>query len=363
LTEFLRKYRGFLILAAMLLAGYFFCAWLPTHQASWGIPAPARPVIALPGEKLMEEPIRFIGHIIPGEYNTIYLTNTLLATWITYAILIILAILARLGLKEVPTGLGNFFELAVEALYGIAEGVVGSTWARRIFPLAATTFLLILMANWLEMIPGVDSFGLMHHAEAGTTGYPIIETRLQGVYKLDTSRPIVVEEHADGEGEAAGEEDHAEEGAVLDTNQAYVVTPFVRPAATDINFPLGLAVVTFIAIQVIGIAALGAGYGAKFINIPALGRGGMGLMDFAVGLLELVLEPVKMVSLTFRLLGNIFGGAVLLIVLSNLVPYLLPTGLYLYEMFVGAIQAYVFFMLTLVYAQVAMTGHGGDEHH
>jgi F-type H+-transporting ATPase subunit a len=54
---------------------------------------------------------------------------------------------------------------------------------------------------------------------------------------------------------------------------------------------------------------------------------------------------------------------VLLIVLSTLVPYLLPTGLYLYEMFVGAIQAYVFFMLTLVYAGVAMTGHGGDDHH
>jgi F-type H+-transporting ATPase subunit a len=89
-------------------------------------------------------------------------------------------------------------------------------------------------------------------------------------------------------------------------------------------------------------------------------------MDFMVGLLELVLEPVKMVSLTFRLLGNIFGGAVLLLVVStlaNFTAFLLPTALYLYEMFVGAIQAYVFFMLTLVYSSVAMTGHGGDEHH
>jgi F-type H+-transporting ATPase subunit a len=373
----LKKYRGLIILAVMVLTIAFFCGILPNLQTAIGIPKAAPPVIQLPGEHVSADPIR--GLDFPGEVYDVYITNTLIATWITYGILILLALLARAGMKEVPTGLGNFFEMAVEALYNIAEGVVGSTWARRIFPLVATTFLLILMANWLEMIPGVDSVGIMHHAPAGETGYPIKQLGSSSVYYLDTSRELVGAEHTEGEEEhaeeAAADEEHAEEEAAgeehaeedgLNTEEAYVVTPFVRPAATDINFPLGLAVVTFIAIQAIGIAALGAGYGAKFINVPALGRGGMGFMDFAVGLLELILEPVKMVSLTFRLLGNIFGGAVLLIVLSTLAPqtaFLLPTGLYLYEMFVGAIQAYVFFMLTLVYASVAMAGHGGDEHH
>ncbi len=50
-------------------------------------------------------------------------------------------------------------------------------------------------------------------------------------------------------------------------------------------------------------------------------------------------------------------------VVSSLVAFLLPIGLYAFELFVGAIQAYVFFILTLVFSAMAMAGHGGEEHH
>lgn len=356
----MRLNRGILILIIMIVVITFFCGILPGIQGTvLGIPKAVSPVITLPGERLTQAPLIDL----PGEYSDIYLTNTLLGTWIAYGIILLLALLARTGISsEAPRGIANVLEMAVEFLYNTSEQVVGARWARRIFPIAATVFMLILLANWLEMIPGVDSFGIMHHAPAGEEGYPIKQLGNSNVYYLDTSaEPVVAPEHAEESGE--GEEEHAEEGGALDLAGPYVVTPFVRPAATDINFPLGLAVVTFAAVQVFGVMALGRHYVAKFINTPALERGGMGIMDFGVGLLELILEPVKMVSLTFRLLGNIFGGAVLLFVVSTLVPYLLPTGLYLYEMFVGAIQAYVFFMLTLVYASTAMTGHGGEEHH
>lgn len=364
MSEFFQRYKGIIILLLMVVAVAFFCTPIPFFSLQWiqshifGIPKAASPVITLPGEKLVGPILAFANPV----YN-VYLTNTLVATFLCYIILIILALIARGGVKEVPSGLANVLEFAVESLYNIAEGVVGARWARRIFPIAATVFLLILFANWMEMIPGVDSVGLLHHAEVGQKGYPAKPTFIKGVYYLDSNvEAIPGIEHAEGE-TAVEESANEAQGGHIDLSGPYIVTPFVRTASTDINFPLALAVVTFVAVQVFGVMALGGHYLAKFINTPALAKGGMGLMDFGVGLLELVLEPVKMVSLTFRLLGNIFGGAVLLFVLSGLVPYLLPTGLYLYEMFVGAIQAYVFFMLTLVYANVAMTGHGGEEEH
>lgn len=351
--------KGIIILIVMVVVITFFCGFLPgIQQQVLGIPKAVPPIIALPGERLSAAPIIDL----PGIYNDVYLTNTLLATWIAYGILILLAVVARLGLRENPRGIPAVMEMAVEGLYNIAEGVVGGRWAKTVFPVAATIFVLILVANWMEMIPGVDSFGLLHHAEAGHVGWPAKELGSTGIYYLDAMQDVV----AAPEGEESEAEEHEEEGGELNLAGPFVVTPFVRPAATDINFPLGLAIVTFTFVQILGVVALGWHYPAKFINTPALARGGMGYMDFGVGLLELVLEPVKMVSLTFRLLGNIFGGAVLLIVVSTLAPFLaflLPTGLYLYEMFVGAIQAYVFFMLTLVYSNVAMSGHGGDDEH
>ena len=338
--------RGVLIFIAIVVGVAFFCGFLPNILTSVGLPQAVSPVITLPGEQLSARPLIDL----PGEYSDIYLTNSLVGTWVSYLIMLLVAVFARIGMKEVPSGLQNTAEAAVEGLYGITQDIVGSKFARTIFPIAATIFVLIFIANWLEMVPPVDSVGLMHHAEPGMTGYPRVQIGSSNAYYLDASQPQAVPAAAEGEAEHVDDE-HA----------LWIVTPFIRAAATDINFALGLAIVTFLMVQVVGSVALGFGYLAKFINTPALERGGMGFMDFGVGLLELVLEPVKMVSLTFRLLGNIFGGAVLLFVLSVLVPFLIPTALYLYELFVGAIQAYVFFMLTLIYASVAMASHG-DEH-
>jgi F-type H+-transporting ATPase subunit a len=77
-----------------------------------------------------------------------------------------------------------------------------------------------------------------------------------------------------------------------------------------------------------------------------------------------------MVSFTFRLFGNIFAGEVLLAMMGFLVPLLLIDVFYGLELFVGAIQAFVFAMLTLVFAQTAVAHHGdsheeghGEAHH
>ena len=86
-----------------------------------------------------------------------------------------------------------------------------------------------------------------------------------------------------------------------------------------------------------------------------------GLIDFAVGFLELILEFAKILSFSFRLFGNIFAGVLLLSILGALLPIVLPPGLYLFEIFFGAIQAYVFFLLATVFMNMATVGHGADH--
>jgi F-type H+-transporting ATPase subunit a len=322
-----------------------------------GVPPAVRPVIQLPGEALTA-PITLP---VLGE---VAVTNTLLHTWISYLIIIIVALLARRGLsEEAPKGIANAVEVLVEFLLNIAEQAMGRINAKRIFPWAATIFILIMVANLSKLVPGFESIGILHHAHEGSEGADA-QQWFGNVYMLIPGESAE-ESLADGEHVGtASEEGEGEDSHELCQHNC-VVTPFLRGAATDINFPLGLAVVSFIVIQVFGVMGLGGAYLGKFVNIGALEMkdGPLGLMDFLVGLLDLVLEPIKMVSLTFRLLGNIFGGAVLVIVVSMLVPFVLPTALYGYELFVGIIQAYVFFMLTIVFSAMAMISHGGEEHH
>ena len=98
--------------------------------------------------------------------------------------------------------------------------------------------------------------------------------------------------------------------------------------------------------------------------MPALGNAGknpMGIMDFGVGILEIISELSKIISFSFRLLANIFAGQILLFVIPFLVATMLPGAIYGLELFVGVIQAFVFFMLTLVFSKLAMEGHGDDH--
>ena len=84
-----------------------------------------------------------------------------------------------------------------------------------------------------------------------------------------------------------------------------------------------------------------------------------GLIDFAVGFLELILEFAKILSFGFRLFGNIFAGALLLSIVGALTAVIVPPGLYLFEIFFGIIQAYVFFLLATIFISGAVVSHAG----
>jgi F-type H+-transporting ATPase subunit a len=168
------------------------------------------------------------------------------------------------------------------------------------------------------------------------------------------------------EEEHSESESHAEEEHELCTECQ--VIPFLRGSATDLNFPLALAVIAVLMTQVFGVWAVGPGYFSKFLPLGKLVSGGIfGIIDFGVGFLELILEFAKILSFSFRLFGNIFAGVLLLSIVGALLPVVIPPGLYLFEVFFGAIQAYVFFLLATMFISMALVSHHGgeqsEEHH
>lgn len=283
-------------------------------------------------------------------FGNFYLTNTMIAALIGDFILILLAISvyrATRSRKEILTGIPAVIELILEAIYNLVESTAGKR-AGRIFPWVATIILVVLIANWLELIPGVDSIGLLHEVHEGQEGYPVEEI-LPGI--------LTIVEKKEG-GESHG--------------QLYGLIPFVRAASTDLNFTAALAVVSVLMTQVIGVQALGLGYFTKFFNFRGAARMWvkervgvfdviMPILDIFVGLLELVTEFAKVLSFSFRLFGNLFAGSVLLFVLGSLVPVFVQSGVVLFEFFVGLIQALVFGMLTMVFMTMATYGHEGHE--
>jgi F-type H+-transporting ATPase subunit a len=310
-----------------------------------GLAEPVLPTILLPAEK------------IPGLGGV---TNTLIATLLADATILLLFWFGLRRLRSNPddlvprSRLQNLLEMLVDGLYGLAESVLGGN-TRKVFWVGATIFIFVLVANWWELFPGFDSIGVIEHAHEGVTGYE--KGTFLGIPAL--VGPLEGEEVAAAEGAAEGEEEHEAEG--------YILVPFLRAANTDLNTTLALALISVILTQIYGIREVGLGaYLGRFIQSRRVGEGNpMGGIDFFTGILESIAEFAKIISFAFRLFGNIFAGQILLFVMGFLIPFVVFGVLVFYglEIFVGAIQAVVFMMLTFVFMSVAMTPHGGDHGH
>ena len=292
---------------------------------------PVLPHIQLPAENVSESPL----------FGNFFLTNTMVATLIADVLLIIMAFAVSRAVRSgelIPKGIPGAIEAILEVINNLTESTAGK-WAKSIFPFFATITLLVLIVNWMELIPGVDSIGRLEHSEHG---YPVEE-----VIPGSSIYTILSEQDS---GEEAGHGD------------GFALVPYVRVASTDLNFTVALALISVLMTQVMGVRALGASYFTKFINVGGIfTRPVFGVIDFAVGLLELVSEISKLLSFSFRLFGNIFAGSVLLFVIGTLIPVFVQSMFLGLEFFVGLIQAVVFGMLTMVFMAQATQGHG--DHH
>lgn len=237
----------------------------------------------------------------------VQITNSMIATWISAALLILGAQLSCRRMKEVPEGGQNFWEWIVEGLYGFLEGIVGSHLVRKTFWFFATVFIFILATNWLGLIPGV-----------GTIGWGVPD----------------------------------EQGAL-----SHLTRPLLRGGNADLNMTAAMAVIFFIwwciwAVQSNGVVGV-----FKHLFAPkGKEKGFMQLIMlavfFAVGILEVISIAFRPVSLSFRLFGNVFAGENMLESMMALVPalaWLLPIPFYFLELLVGIVQALVFMLLTSVF--------------
>ena len=285
------------------------------------------------------------------------ITNSILATLLTDVILIIIAFGAYRFVKSgklVPSGFYNAFEAIFEFLWNSVEGSAGK-WAKRIFPIPATIFLLIFFANMVKLVPGFESIGRIEQSPTGSGYAPVTLFHIGSieVVTVDKSQPVIAATSEGGTGEESAST----------SCTACAIVPFLRGSATDLNFPLALAIITVILTQVYGAWAIGPGYFSKYFQVKQLVSGGIfGMINFAVGILEAILEFAKVLSFTFRLFGNIFAGALLLSIIGALVAVAIPPFLYGFEVFFGTIQAYVFFLLATVFISSATIAHIGEHH-
>jgi F-type H+-transporting ATPase subunit a len=294
----------------------------------------------------------------------INITNTMITAAIVIVLLIAFSYFATRKMNLVPTGIQNFFEMIIEALYNMVVGTAGEKHARRFFPVIATIFLYVVAANWFGLLPGVATIGKVE--PFGRTDGTVVEkanvfNKVAGVnmimpgfpswpphepdsLALDVT-PTTTPQEIDAQVQAQTKD--------LKSNQkAGELVPFLRSINTDLNATLALAIMSAIFVEYWGITSRGFfKYAGKFFNFKG---GPVGLF---VGLLELVAEAARLLSFTFRLFGNIFAGEMLFLVILFLLPVIALDLVYGLELFVGLIQAFIFAMLTLVFGVVAVTSH------
>jgi F-type H+-transporting ATPase subunit a len=132
-----------------------------------------------------------------------------------------------------------------------------------------------------------------------------------------------------------------------------------------VNVTIGLALVAFGIFEFEGFRRLGVrGYLGKFFPLYEFKKGvGAGFIALFVGLIELMLEFVKPLTLSMRLFGNIYGGEVALGVITGLTLALFPVLLLGLEFMLNFIQALIFSVLTLMFIVLAIESHGDEEGH
>ncbi|MEM9954401.1 MAG: F0F1 ATP synthase subunit A [Chloroflexota bacterium] len=419
--------RGALIFVGIIVFVAVFCYAIPFVAFGARGSVMALPVIEVPGEILTDNGFPFIFFGWDTLTNT--WTATVLSSIISLVFAGMAWRASKGWTNEVPGKFQAWVETIIDALYGITKQMAGDTPKVRniLFPLVGTLFVFLLTANLMSLMPGIDSVGEMHCAHGAQSGYMKLGGQLYNLTPLDAGISVTAEQEevcnkikkgdypdsflvfdADGDGKPSYDaEQEAEidelseminsgdfEGEELEALQteyeeatgypeviyfptaaelergvkpySFVVTPFVRPAATDLNLTLGLSIVSFVFIQYFGLSALGTGYLQKFINLHALGnvhKNPIGGVDFVVGLFEIVSEFAKVISLAFRLFGNIFAGMVVIFVTHFLVATGLPIIFYGLETIIGFAQAAVFAVLTLIFCAQAMVSHHHDDDH
>ncbi len=225
-------------------------------------------------------------------------TNSFLWLFILSLLLIIGTIFLNRNLKMIPGKVQNLIEILIGGAYEFVESIIGKgKKADQVFPLVATMFFFVLIANLLVFIPGQAAINLVKQ---------------------------------NGE-----------------------LIPIFRAIIADYGLVFVMTIIAIIISQIVAIIASGPfSYLARFINFRSP-------MKFFLGIMELISEVAKIISLSFRLFGNIFAGEVLGAVMLFLAPFFIPLPFMFLGLLTATVQAFVFAVLTLVF--ISMASEMGEE--
>ncbi|MCX2727496.1 F0F1 ATP synthase subunit A [Thermomicrobium sp. 4228-Ro] len=260
---------------------------------------------------------------IPGTSFDLRITNSFLTMLLVMLFLIVVGGIIARRAQLVPGRFQSVFEMVVEFLLGLVEGTAGKQLGRRIFPLIGGLFIFIIVANYTGLLPGIGTIGLLHE----TTGHALVAAT-----------------------DAAAEAQHGKVALV----------PLFRPPSADLNMTLAMAFISYVAFQIAGLSAHGVWGRIKHMANPPF------LLP-----IEIISELSRIVSLSFRLFGNIFAGETLLTVMYGIanaikisvIGLVIPVIFLYLEVLFGFIQALIFAVLTLIYIALASAdGHGHEEH-
>ncbi len=236
------------------------------------------------------------------QLGPIPITNTIVNTLFIDAIVITGIITIKKNVKKIPDTFQNLVELIISSFYSLTETIAGKN-TDKIFPYFITFFIFILLANWSGLLPGAESIGIIPHSK----------------------------------------------------EDAHHLISLNRNLTSDLNATLALAIISLVATHMLSIKTLGIKeYLGKFFSFNPI--------FLFVGILEIISEITKIISLSFRLFGNIFAGEVVLATISSLGPFIFPVPFMMLEIIVGLVQALVFSMLTMVFMSVMMTSHHQESH-
>ena len=255
------------------------------------------------------------------------ITNSNLLMLIVMVLIILFFALITRRLQTVPGRWQALAEVAVEGLYNFTVGTSGNRrLTRRIFPLAATLFIFILCANYSGLLPGVETIYVKKDV-------PVAAADCAKLSPADRQKDNVIS-NPDGSCTSKDEK-----------------VPIFRSPNADLNMTIGMALIVVVLVQVAGITSHGIGGYLKELLTP-----------IPLAPIHIVGEFARILSLSFRLFGNIFGGEVLVTVMYSLTYLVIPTIFLGLEVFFGAIQALIFSTLTIIYFSLAVAGHGSGEH-
>ncbi len=238
--------------------------------------------------------------------------NSTMFTFLAIFLFLIAIIYAR-KFKLIPNYFQHMCEIFYEGILGLLSQIVGNKeHAEKILPVAGTIFTYILLSNLLIMLPGISSFTFTSVIN-GVVGEPV---------------------------------------------------SIFRGGTADFNTTFGLALAAVLFIQYVGVKENGAlSHISHFIQLDSItkafkgkkslghrvGEFGTGIIHFFVGLIEMIGEFAKVISLSLRLFGNMFAHEILTIIIMGSFAILVPVIWMGMGIIVGIVQAVVFTSLITVY--------------